>query len=142
MIGVMVVTQGRLADELLGAAETIAGRLENFRAVSLDWSDGLEVALRRIESGVRELDAGDGVLILTDMFGSTPSNAALAVARSGAVEVITGVNLPMVLRLGCAASLPPSLGEAARWLEQKGKRSICRGIAPQVGVGEPRSHHD
>ncbi len=142
MIGVLVVTQGQLADELLSAAETITGGLPHFRAVSLDWNGGIDEAIRRIGAAVRELDRGQGVLVLTDMFGSTPSNAALAVARSGAVEVVTGVNLPMVLRLGCAADLPATLGEAARWLEQKGKRSICRGVAPGCRVEERAEKHD
>lgn len=142
MIGVVVVTQGRLADELLRAAETIAGSLPHFRAVSLDWSGGIDEAVRRIGEAVRELDRGDGVLVLTDMFGSTPSNAALTVARSVGIEVVTGVNLPMVLRLGCAADLPPTLAEAARWLEQKGKRSICRGVTPGCRIEEPASSHD
>lgn len=142
MIGVVVVTQGRLADELLSAAETITGSLAHFRAVSLEWDGGIDEAVRRIGVAVRELDRGDGVLVLTDMFGSTPSNAALAVARSGGVEVVTGVNLPMVLRLGCAADLPPTLAEAARWLEQKGKRSICRGVAPGCRIEERAASHD
>jgi PTS system mannose-specific IIA component len=66
------------------------------------------------------------VLILTDMFGDTPSNAALTFVRPGKVEVVTGVNLPMVVRLGCLRNQAMSLEELARWLEVKGRRSICR----------------
>lgn len=133
MPAVLIVTHGRLAAELLAAAETIAGELADFRALSLDWSDGIEEARRRIALDVAALDRGDGVLILTDMYGDTPSNAALGLREEGRVEVLSGVNLPMVVRLGCARSSRRSLAETARWLEIKGRRSICRAGAVSRG---------
>jgi PTS system mannose-specific IIA component len=126
MIGVLIVTHGGLATELLAAARVIAGELPNFRALSLDWSEGLEQARARIARNVAELDRGDGVLLLTDMYGDTPSNAALSLRTEGRVEVVSGVNLPMVVRLGCSRSSAAPIGEVARWLEVKGRRSIAR----------------
>jgi len=129
MIGVLIVTHGRLAQELLEAARAIAGELPNFHALALDWKEGLEEGKRRIAEEVRQLDSGEGVLVLTDMFGDTPSNAALALANALPLEVVSGVNLPMVVRLGCAQSSTLGLRETARWLEIKGRRSIRRASA-------------
>jgi PTS system mannose-specific IIA component len=129
--GVLIVAQGRLAHELLAAAETIAGSLPRFRALSLDWSEGLDRARQRIAAEIAALDDGSGVLVLTDVFGSTPTNAAMAEAVPGKVEVLSGVNLPMVLRLGCSATPPVPLEETARWLEIKARRSISRARGPK-----------
>lgn len=126
MISVLLVTHGRLAEELLAAARVIAGELPNFRALSLEWTDGIDEARARIAREVADLDRGGGVLVLTDMFGDTPSNAALALRAEGKVEVVTGVNLPMVVRLGCTREAEQGLEETARWLEIKGRRSIAR----------------
>jgi PTS system mannose-specific IIA component len=126
VISVLLVTHGRLAEELLAAARVIAGELPNFRALSLEWTDGIDEARARIAREVADLDRGGGVLVLTDMFGDTPSNAALALRAEGKVEVVTGVNLPMVVRLGCTREAEQGLEETARWLEIKGRRSIAR----------------
>lgn len=133
MISVLIVTQGGLANELLAAAETIAGPLPHFRALALDWSDGLELARSRISDEIARLDDGSGVLVLTDMYGSTPTNAALAEAKAGRVEILAGANLPMVLRLGCSSAPPGTLEETARWLEIKARRSISRARPPAPG---------
>ena len=133
MIGVLIVTHGGLATELLAAARVIAGELPNFRALSLDWSEGLEQARERIALELAQIDSGDGVLLLTDMYGDTPSNAALSLRAEGRVEVVSGVNLPMVVRLGCSRSSAAPIGEVARWLEVKGRRSIARA----TGSAEP-----
>ncbi len=134
MTPVLVVTHGRMAQELLAAAETIAGVRPDIRALSLDWEEGSDAARARIAEAVAELDRGEGVLILTDMYGSTPSNAAIALAVPGRVEVVTGVNLPMVVRMSCSSVLPATLVETARWLEEKGRRSICRGVAQDLAA--------
>jgi len=133
MIGVLVVTHGRLSEELLAAAGVIAGDLEGFRSLALDWSEGIEGARRKIADAVDEMDQGDGVLILTDMYGDTPSNAALSLKDGRSVEIVSGVNLPMVVRLACSSAGGRSLAETARWLEIKGRRSICRGGRPSRG---------
>ncbi len=133
MIGVLLVTHGHLAHELLAAAETISGKLPNFRALSLEWTEGLEGARAKIANAIESLDSGEGVLVLTDMFGDTPSNAALGLWQAGRIEVISGVNLPMVVRLGCTRVEHQTLSEMARWLEIKGRRSICRAGAIERG---------
>lgn len=133
MIGVLLVTHGRLAEELLAAAVRIAGPLPNFRALSLDWSEGLEDARNKIRVAVHELESGDGVLVLSDMFGDTPSNAALACCDEGHVELISGANLPMVVRLACTRTASMPLAEVARWLEIKGRRSIRRASRVERG---------
>ena len=129
MTEILIVTHGKLANELLAAAEVIAGELPNFHALSLDWSLGIDPARERIAAAVGGLAGRDGILILTDMFGDTPSNAALSLRREGEVEVVSGVNLPMVVRLACARGPSRSLADTARWLEIKGRRSIRRGPA-------------
>lgn len=137
MTPVLLVTHGRLAQELLAAAETIAGVRPDIRALALEWNDGIDAARARIAQAVAELDRGAGVLILTDMYGSTPSNAAIAVSIPGRIEVVTGVNLPMVVRMSCSSVLPATLVETARWLEEKGRRSITRGVAADAAVPPP-----
>jgi len=128
MIGVLVVTHGGLADELVAAARVIAGggADDGIRALSLDWRIGLEEARERIAKEVRETDRGEGVLVLTDMFGDTPSRAALALCREGAIEVVSGVNLPMVVRLACSRAGGGSLGEVAGLVAERGRSSIRR----------------
>lgn len=142
MIGVLIVTHGGLATELLAAARVIAGELPNFRALSLDWSEGLEQARARIAVEVAGLESGEGVLVLTDMFGDTPSNAALSLRVEGRVEVISGVNLPMVVRLGCSRTSAAPVGEVARWLEVKGRRSIARATGSTETEREPECGDD
>lgn len=124
MFAVLIVTHGRLSTELLAAAEMIGGPQHGIEALALDWGDGVEQARARISSSLERLDRGEGVLVLTDMFGDTPSNAAAALARPGRVEVLAGVNLPMVVRLGCSDVAAMTVAVAARLLEQKGRRSI------------------
>jgi PTS system mannose-specific IIA component len=133
MIGVLVVTHGRLADELLAAAERIAGPLPNFRALALDWSEGLDEARAKIRAAIQELEKGDGVIVLSDMFGDTPSNAALACCDDGRVELVSGANLPMVVRLACTRTSRMPLAEVARWLEVKGRRAIRRASRVERG---------
>lgn len=133
MVGTLILTHGGLARELMAAAEVIAGGLPNFDALSLDWRDGHEEAREKIESCLAHLDQGQGILILTDMYGGTPFNVARQLAEPGRIEVICGVNLPMVLRLGCrggSACEQMTVTELAIWLEQKGKESIRRPEAP------------
>lgn len=124
MIGTLIVSHGHLADELLTAAQTITGELEGFGAVSLDWNDGFEQAQARIKNALEQLDQGDGVLVLTDLFGGTPCNVALTFLEPGRVEIVTGVNLPMVVRLACLGKREMPVHEVAHWLRDKGRSSI------------------
>ena len=123
MIGVVVVTHGQLATELLNAAETIVGDLPRFAAVSIGWHDDTEDAHDEIAQAIGRVDEGAGVLILSDMFGGTASNLAMSCLSPGKVEVITGVNLPMLIKL---ANLPEQsdLLASAREMREHGRNAI------------------
>ena len=123
MIGVVVVTHGQLATELLNAAETIVGDLPRFAAVSIGWHEDTEDARGEIEQAIERVDEGTGVLILTDMFGGTPSNLAMTFLAEGRVEVITGVNLPMLIKL---VNVPKQsdLLAVARDMREHGRHAI------------------
>lgn len=126
MVGILILTHGQMADELLAAAQKITGTTDHFEALSLGWDDSLEQAHEQVEGAIERMDSGDGVLILTDIFGGTPSNVAMKFVDPGIVEVLSGVNLPMVVRLGClqsTASMP--LADMCQWIQDKGRASIC-----------------
>jgi mannose PTS system EIIA component len=99
MIGVLITTHGNLGSELIKAAELIRGSLKGLVHVSIDQTKGVEDLKKEISMAIKKLDQGKGVLILTDLFGGTPSNISLSFLKEGKVEVITGVNLPMLLKL-------------------------------------------
>jgi PTS system mannose-specific IIA component len=99
MIGVVVVTHGQLATELVNAAEMIVGDLPQFTAVSIGWHDDVNDAREDISQAIDRVRAEEGVLLLTDMFGGTPSNLGMTFLQKDKVEVITGVNLPMLIKL-------------------------------------------
>jgi len=123
MIGVVVVTHGQLATELVNAAETIVGELPRFAAVSIGWHEDTQDARSEIEQAIARVDDGEGVLILTDMFGGTPSNLAMTFLVVGRVEVITGVNLPMLIKL---VNVPKQsdLLAVARDMREHGRNAI------------------
>lgn len=99
MIGIVVVTHGQLARELVAAAEMIIGEIPNVTAVSIGWHESPDDAQREIEDAIVRADSGKGTVVLTDMFGGTPSNLSMTFLEKGRVEVVTGVNLPMLIRL-------------------------------------------
>jgi PTS system mannose-specific IIA component len=99
MIGVLITTHGNLGNELIKAAELIKGTLEGVSSVSVDQKKAMEEIKKEISSSIKKLDRGQGVLILTDLFGGTPSNISLSFLKEGKLEVVTGVNLPMMLKL-------------------------------------------
>jgi mannose/fructose-specific phosphotransferase system component IIA len=136
MIQVLILSHGALAHALVDTAERIVGRLRDVQALSLDWDEPREELLARMRRVIDRLDEGQGVLILTDLFGDTPSNLALGLVDPGRVEVVTGVNLPMVLRLGCEGSRPPELPELARWIQAKGRQGIRVGLACEPSLAE------
>jgi PTS system mannose-specific IIA component len=126
MIGKLILTHGGMARELLAAANVISGRLSGFEALSLDWSDGFDEARVKVAAALARLDQGQGVLILTDMFGGTPCNISMTFYEPGKVEILTGVNLPMVLRMACQIKEEEtSVSDLARWLQDKAQRSVC-----------------
>jgi mannose PTS system EIIA component len=122
-VGVVVVTHGQLATELLNAAEMIVGSLPRFAAVSIGWHDDVSVARLEIERAIAKAGAGGRVLLLTDMFGGTPSNLGLSFLEGGRVEVVTGVNLPMLIKLAKAPEEADLLA-LARDLREHGREAI------------------
>ena len=123
MIGVIVVTHGQLANELVNAARTIVGEVPQFVAVSMGWHDDPKVAREAISGAISRLQSADGVLILTDMFGGTPSNLGLTFLEANRVEIITGVNLPMLIKLAHLQSSHDLLG-VAREMREVGRNAI------------------
>ena len=123
MIGVVVVTHGQLANELVNAAEMIVGDLPQFTAVSIGWHDDVNDAREDIAQAIERVRAEEGVLLLTDMFGGTPSNLGMTFLDKDRLEVITGVNLPMLIKL---ASLRSSLDllAVAKEMRDHGRSAI------------------
>ncbi|HEV7368616.1 PTS sugar transporter subunit IIA [Arenibaculum sp.] len=99
MIGMVLVTHGRLAEEFIAALEHVVGEQERIRAVCIGPDDDMEQRRLDILNSVAEVDAGTGVVVLTDMFGGTPSNLAISIMDKAKIEVIAGVNLPMLIKL-------------------------------------------
>ena len=124
-IGGVIVSHGRVANELLSAAETVVGGLDHIAAVSIGWHDDVEIAKGEIERAISIVSVGAGVILLTDMFGGTPTNISAMFLEKGAVEIVTGVNLPMVIKLASLGE-EMSLDDAARVIEQQGKEAIQR----------------
>ena len=112
--GVVVVTHGQLAAELLNAAEMIVGDLPGYIAVSIGWHDDVTVAHGAIASAIEKVRTSAGALLLTDMFGGTPANLGMAFLENGAVEVVTGVNLPMLITLARATDGDDLLARARK----------------------------
>jgi len=123
MIGVVVITHGQLAIELLNAAEMIVGDLPQFTAVSIGWHDDVNDAREEIEQAIERVRGAEGVLLLTDMFGGTPSNLGMTFLEKDRIEVITGVNLPILIKL---AGLRQShdLLAVARQMRDDGRNAI------------------
>jgi PTS system mannose-specific IIA component len=125
MIGALVVSHGQLARELVTSAEMIVGEVSHIQAVSLGWHDDVNDARKEIERRIAEVDLGAGVLILTDMFGGTPSNIAISFHEPGKVDVVTGVNLPMILKIANQKE-EEGLDQLARSVRDQGRSSISR----------------
>jgi mannose PTS system EIIA component len=122
-IGGVIVSHGQLANELLAAAETVVGELNHIAAVSIGWHDDVETAKDEIERAIKKVSGGAGVLILTDMFGGTPTNISAMFIADGEVEIVTGVNLPMVIKLA-SQNRETTLAEMAKLVEEQGKQAI------------------
>ncbi|MGC4121057.1 MAG: PTS sugar transporter subunit IIA [Myxococcales bacterium] len=135
MVGIVLVTHGKLGQELLRTAEGIVGPLQGTRSVSLEPQDGMEQIREKMAQAIAEVDSGDGVLVLTDMFGGTPANLALTFLDERRVEVVTGVNLPMMLKLGTSREDPATLSEVASTIAGYGQKNIV--FASEL-LGGPR----
>ena len=123
MIGVVVVTHGQLATELVNAAEMIVGDLPQFTAVSIGWHDDVNDARGDIAQAIERVRGEEGVLLLTDMFGGTPSNLGMTFLEKDRVEVITGVNLPMLIKLASLRKSTDLLG-VAKEMQDHGRSAI------------------
>ena len=122
-VGVVVVTHGRLAVELVNAAEAIVGDLTHVQAVSIGWHDDVEQAREEIGQAIARVATPAGTLVLTDMFGGTPSNLAVTFLVPDRVEVVTGVNLPMLLKLATLRRAD-NLQEVARLVREHGQNAV------------------
>ena len=125
-VGGVIVSHGQVANELLSAAETVVGPLRHIAAVSIGWHDDVEIAKNEIDRAIKLVSVGAGVLILTDMFGGTPTNISAMFLKEDEVEIVTGVNLPMVIKLASEDSSEMTLADLAREVEEQGKQSIYR----------------
>jgi PTS system mannose-specific IIA component len=123
MIGMVLVTHGRLAAEFVAALEHVVGPQTNIRAVCIGADDDMERRRKEILDGVAEVDEGDGVVLLTDMFGGTPSNLAISVMEKAKVEVVAGINLPMLIKLAGMRE-HRSLDEAVTAAQEAGRKYI------------------
>lgn len=135
MIGVVVVSHGRLADEFVAATEHVVGPMDALLAVCIGPDDDMEKRRADIREAIADADRGEGVLVLTDMFGGTPSNLAISLLDPGKVEVIAGVNLPMLIKLAEARSRA-DLDSLARMGEDAGKRYIAIASDVLEGAGK------
>ena len=131
----VLVTHGRLGSELLTAAETIIGTISHVAAVSIGWHDDVDAASDEIERAVTRVSEGRGVLLLTDLFGGTPTNIASMFLKEGEAEVVTGVNLPMVIKLA-SQSGEESLAEVARRVRDQGREGIYLAGELLAGAGK------
>lgn len=133
-IGVVIVTHYRLGEEFLQALRLIVPEAPTFYAVSIEPSQSVEEMRSGIASALGSADQGDGVLVLTDMFGGTPSNISLSFLDEHHVEVVTGFNLPMLIKLATLAE-EKSLEELAAFIKQYGQRniSVASEILPEEG---------
>ena len=123
MIGVVVVTHGQLANELVNAAEMIVGDLPQFAAVSIGWHDEVNDARGEIGQAIERVRGDAGVLLLIDMFGGTPSNLGMTFLEKDRIEVITGVNLPMLIKLSSLQTSQDLLA-VARAMRDHGRSAI------------------
>jgi PTS system mannose-specific IIA component len=123
MIGVLITTHGNLGNELIKAAELIKGPLNDILHVSVDQTKDVEEINKEISNAIKKLDKGKGVLILTDLFGGTPSNISLSFMKEGKVEVLSGVNLPMLLKLS-ELKEDMTLREFACFIKEYGQKNI------------------
>jgi PTS system mannose-specific IIA component len=122
-VGVVVVTHGQLAIELVNAAEAIVGDLRHVQAVSIGWHDDVDEARQEIGQAIARVATPAGTLVLTDMFGGTPSNLAVTFLVPDRVEVVTGVNLPMLLKLATLRQAD-NLREVARVVREHGQGAV------------------
>ena len=124
MIGALIVTHGNLAYELLKAAQKIEASMSGIEAVPLEWTDSVDEAREKIGKALERLGPDRGVIIFTDMFGGTPSNISLSFLEKGRVEIVTGVNLPMVVKFATMQHDAKDVSSLAHVICEKGSKAI------------------
>lgn len=133
MIGMVLVTHGRLAEEFVAATEHVVGPQEQVRAISIGPDDDMEQRRKDIIKAVGEVETGQGVILLTDMFGGTPSNLAISIMDKANVEVIAGINLPMLIKLASVRS-QDDMKKAVSAAQESGRKYI--NVASQLLSGQ------
>ncbi len=123
LVGALVVTHGRLGQELVSAAQAIVGEISYIAAVSIGWNDDVDESKKKIEQAVAEVDQGKGVILLTDMFGGTPSNLSFPLLKKNELDIVTGVNLPMVIKVANQSGTD-SLSELVTKVKKQGQSHI------------------
>jgi mannose PTS system EIIA component len=135
MIGMVLVTHGRLASEFIAALEHVVGPQRNVAAVCIGPEDDMELRRKEILDSVARVDDGDGVVVLTDMFGGTPSNLAISIIDKAKIEVIAGMNLPMLIKLASVRNTE-KLADAVTAAREAGRKYI--NVASQLLAGDSR----
>ncbi|HEX9162781.1 MAG TPA: hypothetical protein VF980_13835 [Thermoanaerobaculia bacterium] len=124
MIGALIVTHGNLAHELLNAARQIEADVSGIEAVALEWNDSVDAGRLRIAEALQRISRDRHVIIFTDMFGGTPSNISLSFLEKGHIEVVTGVNLPMIVKFAMVKQESKDLATVAHMITEKGSKAI------------------
>ncbi len=124
MIGALIVTHGNLAHELLNAARQIEADVAGIEAVPLEWNDSVDDAREKIRAALERISRDRDVIIFTDMFGGTPSNISLSFLEKGRVEVVTGVNLPMIVKFAMVKTESKDVATLAHVISEKGSKAI------------------
>ena len=124
MIGALIVTHGNLAHELLNAAKQIQADVSGIEAVPLEWTESVDTAREKIRLALGRVGAGCSVIIFTDMFGGTPSNISLSFLEKGRVEIVTGVNLPMIVKFATVKQEAKDVVTLAHVISEKGSKAI------------------
>ena len=137
MIGALIVTHGKLAYELLNAAQRIEANLGGIEAVPLEWNDSVDEAREKIRQALERLGPDRGVIIFTDMFGGTPSNISRSILEQGRVEIVTGVNLPMVVKFASMQQDARDIATLAHVISEKGSKAIR--VASDLLTGASRA---
>ena len=137
MIGALIVTHGNLAFELLSAARQIEADVTGIEAVPLDWNDSVEVARDKIAAALERTGRNGAVIIFTDMFGGTPSNISLSFLDPGRIEIVTGVNLPMIVKFAMVKEESKDVSTLAHVISEKGSKAIR--VASDLLTAEKRA---
>ena len=137
MIGALIVTHGNLATELLNAARQIEADVAGIEAVALEWSDTVDEARDKIAAALGRIGADRAVIIFTDMFGGTPSNISLQFLEQGRTEVVTGVNLPMIVKFAMTKQEAKDVTTLAHVISEKGSKAIR--VASDLLTSEKRA---